>query len=253
MKALPHVFLFASLVASVAAGCAFETQAVGNGNGGLNGNELPGENEGADGTGGSNGNNTMMPDPNIDPDNPLGVIVDDPTCTPGTEGKACPGTSCDPTTLTCSELALESRTTCETCVSDSNCADPSHRCVWMGYQGEPFPDKRTGFCLQVTDERGTGCPPPFVAPLVGLESPSGGMDQTYCGLYEKLTTCSAVRAFHAQQTCPGGRDDECPVGGLCRGVTVGKRTEYFCTYACMQAAECSTSVSKVACAGYCGG
>jgi hypothetical protein len=240
------------IAAALAAGCAFETQSVGNGNGGLNGNGVePGTNEG--GTGGTGGTNVILPDDNLNLDNPHGIIVENPTCTPGTERSTCAGTSCDPLTLSCSQIPLMGRGTCETCVSDSNCADPSHRCVWMTYEGRPFPDEDTGFCLQVTDERGTGCPPPFVVPLVERESLSGGKNQSYCGIYEKMTTCPAIRAFHNQQSCPGGRDDECSDGGLCRGVTVGKRTEYFCTYACMEPSECSTSVSKINCAGYCGG
>jgi hypothetical protein len=102
--------------------------------------------------------------------------------------------------------------------------------------------------------RGTGCPPPFVVPLVNRESPSGGKTQSYCGIHEKLTTCFAVRAFHDGQTCPSGRDDECPAGGLCRGlVTQGQKTEYACTYACVDVPECSTMAAKVNCAGFCGG
>ncbi|NNE19546.1 MAG: hypothetical protein HKN10_13815, partial [Myxococcales bacterium] len=69
-----------------------------------------------------------------------------------------------------------------------------------------------------------------------------------------LTTCFALLAFHNGETCPSGRDDECPSGGLCRAlVTGGKKTEYACTYACADELECSTTATNVACAGFCGG
>lgn len=248
----------ALVLLALSSGCAFETQSTGAGSG-----DLYGDGTGfVEGDGGVDGGgfDTTIPDTTT-PDtaepifgNSTDVIIGEEQCTPGTERSSCPGTSCDPVTLTCTTLALASRTTCETCFTDSNCAGVDHRCVWMTHYGEPFPDKRTGFCLQLTDEEGTGCPPPFVVPLVKRESLSGGRNQTYCGIYEKLTTCFAVRAFHAGEPCPSGRDDECPVGGLCRGiVTNSQKTEYVCTYACLDVPECSTSTGKVNCAGFCGG
>jgi hypothetical protein len=161
-------------------------------------------------------------------------------------------------TLTCTTMMLASRGTCETCFTDSNCAAMDHRCVWMTYQGEPFPDKRRGFCLRIAEpvavDRGYACEPPFTVPLVDRESRSGGKNQSYCGIHEKLTTCFAALAFHNGESCPTGRDDECPVGGLCRALAVnGQKTEYTCTYACTDVSECSSPAAKVNCAGFCGG
>lgn len=249
------------LLLTLSAGCAFETNSVGSGNGGLDA-DGPAPSVGDAGVG-TDGFDTTTPDTTtpdkLDPSNPTDVIAVEPTCTPGTERSSCPGTSCDPVTLTCTTMMLASRSTCETCFTDSNCAGVDHRCVWMTYQGEPFPDKRMGFCLQIVvpvvaaaDEY--ACEPPFVVPLVNRESPSGGKNQSYCGIHEKLTTCFALRAFHNGESCPTGRDDECPTGGLCRAIaTNGSKTEYTCTYACTDVPECSSSAAKVNCAGFCGG
>jgi hypothetical protein len=254
-------------------GCAFETHSVGPGSGGLNGDGVAeGVDEGSLETTSPDPTSpdTTTPDTTVPdtstpdtitaerPGSSTDVIVVEPACTPGTERSSCPGTSCDPMTLTCTTILLASRGTCETCFSDSNCASMEDRCVWMTYRGEPFPDKRMGFCLQVTEPVTVDgryvCEAPFTVPLVDRESPSGGKNQTYCGIHEKITTCFAVRAFHNQELCPGGRDDECPEGGLCRAIaTNGKKTEFACTYACTEDTECSTPLSKVNCAGYCGG
>lgn len=252
----------ALLLVGASAGCAFETHSVGPGNGGLEG----------DGVEDTTQPETTVPEmtvpdtgtPNTlspaEPGGPIDVVVDEPTCTPATERSTCPGTSCDPVTLTCTTMMLASRSTCETCFTDSNCAIMDHRCVWMTYRGEPFPDERMGFCLKVNapvtidDDGGYVCEPPFTVPLVARESPSGGKNQSYCGIHEKITTCLAVRAFHNQELCPSGRDDDCPAGGLCRAIAInGKKTEFVCTYACTEDAECSSPASQVTCAGYCGG
>lgn len=257
----------ALLLLILSAGCAFETNPVGSGNGGLDGDGdglVPGVGDAGVDDGGLD---TTTPDTSVpststpdklDPSDSSDIVILEPTCMPGTERSSCPGTSCDPTTLTCTTLMLASRSTCETCFSDSNCARMDHRCVRMTYRGEPFPDTRTGFCLQVTEpvtvDGNYACEPPFTVPLVDRESLSGGKNQTYCGIHEKLTTCSALRAFHNGETCPTGRDDGCPIGGLCRALaTNGQKTEYACTYACTDVPECSTLVAKVDCAGFCGG
>lgn len=257
-------------------GCAFEANSVGPGHGGLDRASVePGlDDAGIDNVDetapvtttpdtsspvtslpGTSSPGTSSPD-KLDPSHSTDAVIE-PTCTPGTERTSCPGTSCDPVSLTCTTLMLASRSTCETCFSDSNCADTDHRCVTMSHEGKRFPDARTGFCLRVAEPvTVTGqyaCEPPFTVPLVDRESRSGGKNQSYCGIHESLTTCFAVRAFHSGEACPSGRDDECPSAGLCRGVTQGKKTEYACTYACIDAAECSNAFTKVACGGFCGG
>lgn len=272
-----RLLTFLLLIASTT-GCAFETTSLGAGSGDLDGVRVE---PGLGDAGVDNGSidtttpdtttpDTSLPDTSLpgtttpgtttpgklDPSSSTDVVIE-PTCTPGTERSSCPGTSCDPATLSCTTMMLASRSTCETCFTDSNCAGADHRCVNMTHERKPFSDAQTGFCLRVSEPTTvTGdyaCEPPFTVPLVNRTSRSGGKAQNYCGIQESLTTCFAVRAFHNGEACPSGRDDECPAGGLCRGITQGKRTEYACTYACIDASECSNTATKIACAGFCGG
>lgn len=277
-------------LAALSAGCALQTEATGTGSGALGGEGQefgaadggvdPGstettapESSGTDTIGTSTtstettGTNTTTVDPLVpsttEPSTSTALspvsgteTVIEPACTPATERSTCPGTSCDPMTLTCTNMQLSSRGTCETCFADTNCADSNHRCVWMTHQGEPFPDERLGFCLPlvepVIDVASDACPSPFSVLLTNRESPSGGKLQPYCGIQEKLTTCFAVLAFHNRELCPSGRDEECPEGGVCRPLSAnGNKTEFACTYACTEDAECSNAVTKVTCSGYC--
>jgi len=181
-----------------------------------------------------------------------GVV--EPECTSGTERSACDGKSCHPELLICTSMDLESRGLCDRCYADSNCAEPNHRCVKMSHEGNAYPDETSGFCLQIAVEDGADCAPPFVVTLHDRQSMSGGQRESYCGLHQELTTCDAVRAFHSQAVCPTGRDDECQTGGLCRPLaTQGNQTEFRCTYACIDSAECSSLSMNADCAGYCGG
>lgn len=250
---------------AMSVGCALETNPVGLGNGGLDGDGVDpvagdaGVDEGALGPSSPDAGSPDASTPGkVDPGSSTDAGLVEPVCTPATERSACPGTSCDPVTLTCTTMMLASRNTCETCVTDTNCASLDHRCVWMTHRGESYPDERLGFCLQVAEPTTIAgdyaCQPPFNVVLHERESPSGGKLQSYCGIHEKITTCLAVRAFHNEESCPTGRDDECPAGGLCRGiVTQGNKTEYMCTYACEQNAECSSPAANIPCAGFCGG
>ena len=154
-------------------------------------------------------------------------------CIPQTEASNCNGTSCNPATFTCTTTRLNSRETCETCVSDSDCAEPDDRCVEMFYQGERFPDEETGFCLT---ESSASCQQPFSIPLIARPSLSGPPSQDYCGINEALATCEAVRALVDNQRCENGDDAECPQpSGLCRRVGV---LDDRCTYACSGDAQC---------------
>jgi hypothetical protein len=152
-------------------------------------------------------------------------------------------------------MPVASRGTCETCYADSNCVEPDHRCVKMKYLEESFPSEIVGFCLKlIEDVDSEACIPPFVVRLEERASMSGGLKQNYCGIDESQTTCDAVRAFHSQVACSSGRDDDCPEGGICRGVSAhGNRTEYRCTHACKDTPECSGQWIEWSCAGYCGG
>jgi len=279
---LSTVGILGALVA-LSSGCAFEVQSVGQGNGGLEGDGIaPGVVDGGVETPSRRVELELpapitaieTPEPDtglavVGPDTGLvavgpgtgistEVVIKEPDCTPATEKTDCPGSSCHPKMQTCTSLGVATRGTCETCFSDSNCEASDHRCVKMTYYGEPFPDELTGFCLQitvpVTVDGAYSCTPPLAIPLVNRVSISGGKNQAYCGLYEKLTSCPAVLAFQASETCPSGRDDECPEGGLCREFKASEnKTEYRCTHACDGAVECSSDRTKVACAGFCGG
>lgn len=162
-------------------------------------------------------------------------------CTPETEPASCGGKSCDPATGTCTDKDVGSLDICEACVADSECGldgEPSDefRCVPMLYKGRPFPDERTGFCLKVFSIG--GCEQPYAIPISGRASLSGESVTTYCGIRESLATCPAVHALDRNLTCPGGSDDACPEGGLCRDVG-GLATR--CTYPCDASQQCLPS------------
>ena len=166
-------------------------------------------------------------------------VCDDRTCvqcTPGTEDVDCGGKSCDPRTRECTETTLASRETCETCVSDSECKEAGNRCVAMTYQGLPFPDALTGFCLKTFSE-GDPCERPYLVPLLGRESLSGPPAANFCGIDETNVTCPAVLALLNNVECPSGEDSECPISGLCRDFVDGL-AEDRCTYLCSDADEC---------------
>jgi len=157
-------------------------------------------------------------------------------CTPGTEEADCGGTSCNPRTLTCTETTLASRETCQTCVSDSDCKEAGNRCVAMTYQGAPYPDMLTGFCLK-TFTVGDPCERPYLVPLLGRESLSGPPEANFCGINEANVTCPAVLALLNNVECLSGEDSECPESGLCRDFVDGL-AEDRCTYLCSDADEC---------------
>jgi hypothetical protein len=282
MKIWPLFLLFLGL----SLGCALEVDGVGPGEGGLDGDELV-EAAGADAgtddatlgsddttpgtdgtahTGLDTGDTALSADdgslltgapdggePVVDA--PLVVAVEQ--CSPETETLECPGTSCDPATKQCSTYKIASRPTCWTCVSDSDCEEPNHRCVEMYFLGERFPDAKTGFCLPIAvTELGSNkhyCDKPLASVLMDRRSLSGGKLQTYCGPQEKLTTCFAIRAFENQEECPSGQDDECPVGSVCRTFEEGRRQVSCCTFECTSSDECpAIDGLDQTCGGYCG-
>jgi len=180
-------------------------------------------------------------------------------CTPATETSECGGNSCDPNTMQCSAFVRDSRLTCESCVSDSDCKDSDHRCVEMRYMSSPFPDANTGFCLEIAKPVSEGatsgydCAPPYVTVLTDRRSLSGGELGSYCGIEESLTTCPAVNAYREAWPCAGRGDVACPTGGFCEWVrtdTDGWRE--LCTYACDDASECDGPGQETCGKGYCG-
>ena len=192
--------------------------------------------------------------------NEEGVCVD---CTPESEAETCTGfRACNPATNECTDVLVGSLDVCEECVSDSQCGDggaasEAHRCVPMFYVNpdDRFPNDQTGFCLKSTDG---GCVRPYSVTLfdrASLSDLAGGAD--YCGVDEEIVTCPAVRALLADAECPGGSDDECPVGGICRDVG---SLQNRCTYLCGLPAQCPGGPPADTCGSsgsggddYCGG
>ncbi|MBT8206779.1 MAG: hypothetical protein KJO18_00780 [Acidimicrobiia bacterium] len=139
----------------------------------------------------------------------------------------------------------------------------------MFYAGDRFPDEKRGFCLPVAvvelelddgiyeldeDSDVGDCESPFRAILVRRRSLSDGPTDSYCGVNEARTTCFALRAFQNEEECPGGRDDECPAGGLCRTFTHNGRAVNCCTYECTTDLQCAGIWGEPSqCTGYCGG
>lgn len=135
---------------------------------------------------------------------------------------------------------------CEPCTADLDCKATDNRCVPMNYNGSPFPDAETGFCLQIAERNSGGpgpdfdCKSPYPRPLSDRVSLSGAEPNTYCGVREAMTTCPAVIALDNDLTCPGQSDDECPEGALCRNIEVSRDTlEWRCTYECTDSNQCS--------------
>jgi hypothetical protein len=180
------------------------------------------------------------------------------SCTVATEDQNCNGNSCNPVTLECSEFGRWERGPCETCVSDENCWESDHRCVLMEFDGNPYPNDQTGFCLPVANQGSPGGPncdgeEPYVAVLEDRFSMSGAGPTAYCGVRENLTTCDAVLAQLEERLCTEGHDEECPTGGLCRYTQDNGKWDYRCTYECTSNSECRNQQGwELDCAGYCG-
>jgi hypothetical protein len=96
-----------------------------------------------------------------------------------------------------------------------------------------FPDDTMGFCLKIWAPG--ECQQPYAIRISDRPSLSDSEPRSYCGINEELATCPAVRALEANQTCPGGEDDECPKSGICENVGgLANR----CTYPCASVVEC---------------
>jgi hypothetical protein len=203
--------------------------------------------------------NTQCSDIEGLPSNPnicdAGECVD---CTPESEAESCPaGKSCNAVTHECTNTDVGSLGVCEECVADSECGDkgvPSneYRCVLMQYQGDPFPDEDTGFCLKVFAPG--GCQQPLAITISNRSSLSDPQLRSYCGINETLATCPAVNALYDE--C--GNDEDCPPSGLCRDVG-GLSSR--CTYRCGNEIQCDQAPNPGATCGssestgeeYCGG
>ena len=235
------------------ASCVFDYESVGSGRlgvGGLGGGGGSTGMGGASGASGSGGEGGM---------GGTGGSVTGSSCTVASQAEDCNGNSCNPFTLKCFAFGPDERATCQTCVSDENCGNWDHRCVPMYFDDERFPNDHTGFCLPQAAQDFVGGPyhcdgeEPYVAVLEDRRSMSGAGPSAYCGVRENLTTCDAVRAQLAEDGCTQGRDDECPVGGICRYTQDNGKWADRCTYECTSNSECrNTQGWELNCAGYCG-
>jgi hypothetical protein len=158
-------------------------------------------------------------------------------CTPAMGEDDCNGDSCNPRTFTCTDTEVGSVATCEECVSDTECGDEGNRCIGMTYQGDPYPDVLTGFCLKTTEG---GCEQPYSITLSMRPSLSGPPNSNYCGINEQLATCPAVKALVDNRQCPGADPEECPQpSGLCEQVG---NLQNRCTYPCASVVECLENI-----------
>ena len=192
----------------------------------------------------------------MDGEAPLSVCDDSgdaPVCVECTamDESACGANVCDVLARSCAtDIGLASAEACAPCVSDRQCEE-DHACVPVGAE-EP----RAHYCLKDSDAAG-GCEQPFLIAIEDRESLSGALGATYCGINEGLARCENVRGLLDNAMCPGGLDNECPEGGLCR--RVGGLSNR-CTYECGGEVQCDNPPNPGATCGnmgagvdYCGG
>ncbi len=153
-------------------------------------------------------------------------------CTVATETTDCGLDSCNPVTNTCTGTRRGSRTTCLTCVTDSECG-AGLTCGAVN----PARGVTGNYCLPI---RTSTCSRPYVEGINGDITDLGAM-VNYCR--SRTTTCEAVLHHSTDQgsgtprcgnTPDGTSDDACGAGavadGVCRMSTGGL---YLCTYGCM--------------------
>ena len=162
-------------------------------------------------------------------------------CTEASAPRDCGDFSCNPATNTCTTTEREMTSTCQPCVSDTECI-VNHRCITMNYMDVP----RGGYCLLELPGSGI-CPRQTVNVLSERVSLSGATASSYCSVDESAVTCEALLALSAPCTPP------CPEGGRCETV-VGSGE--VCTYTCGSTSECPSSGPYRTCnsatGGYCG-
>ncbi|MGE5785032.1 MAG: hypothetical protein ACM3ZE_10590 [Myxococcales bacterium] len=164
------------------------------------------------------------------------------TCTPENETPCSTGGvqyTCDPTTRSCTQTPKGSRSTCQTCVADSDCGtidgvpDPNSHCISLSFQGAPI-----GRYCQRSLGSLTSCPSPYLVKQQAV-SASRSEPLTYCTLNQSATTCNALLDFFAATGCTN--DDDCGQGkgGLCRQVGMGASPPLVCTIPCATNESCT--------------
>ncbi len=158
-------------------------------------------------------------------------------CTVATETTDCGLDSCNPVTNTCTGTRRGSRTTCLTCVTDSECG-AGLTCGAVN----PARGVTGNYCLPI---RTSTCSRPYVEGINGDITDLGAM-VNYCR--SRTTTCEAVLHHSTDQgsgtprcgnTPDGTSDDACGASsiadGLCRMSTAALN---LCTYACGTDIDC---------------
>ncbi|MET0284338.1 MAG: hypothetical protein ABW352_07705, partial [Polyangiales bacterium] len=151
-------------------------------------------------------------------------------CRPESEATDCPGTACDPKLFTCTTRPRSSVTTCNACVSDSECV-ADHRCIPMKFGTADVGN----FCLK---RAAPNCARPYFT-VLSRASANGVAAENYCGLNEASTTCAAVLLFNTAKTCT--TDESCGASGAVCDM-VGPISN-LCTYECSFSGECYDGIN----------
>jgi hypothetical protein len=152
-------------------------------------------------------------------------------CIPASEAADCGDRACDPGAFTCTGAMRNSLSTCDKCISDSECID-GRKCVETNFASTPHGT----YCLLAAPDDPSLCPNQYAAKR-SAASILGVIDE-YCFPDDTFTTCEAVRDF--QKPCMG-EDDKCGVEGVGDGLC---RTG-VCTYGCDAARDCSGSTESI--------
>lgn len=138
------------------------------------------------------------------------------------------GNACDPTTFTCTGALRRTLSTCDQCLTDSECTDGT-KCVSTTFSGSPHGH----YCLLIAADSPTLCPNQYAARRTA--NSVLGVNDEYCFPNDTFTTCEAVVAFKAACAV----DADCGAGGLDDGLC----KDNVCTYGCDGARDCSGSTS----------
>lgn len=176
---------------------------------------------------------------------PFGQLCDETKhqcvqCRPdATEEAQCPdtdpspaidGPACDPTTKTCAGAPRGSLSTCQACISDTECTNGT-KCVATVFNGSPHGHH----CLLLAPQSPQVCPNRYAAKRTATSVL--GVSGDYCFPDDAFTTCEAIAGF--QDACT--QDAECGAAGLEDGLCRSDR----CTYGCDSRSDCSGSTAAV--------
>ena len=148
----------------------------------------------------------------------------------------CGGKVCDLTTNKCTTMPTGLWLQCESCVSDTQCAE-GHNCVPLDFpKGTP----RDNYCLKISTAQ-SPCKSPYT--IINRKS-LGDVQGEYCGIKDSLTTCEAVLVGNTLVDCKKGNIDagdesKCvEEGSICREYSP---SSWRCTYNCDDDVQCPLS------------